>query len=96
MGQGAPEECLSFAESLSAEVYYVLPDDIPFVADPLRYGGDVRESDTEFWTDILEEFNLEYVMVPSGSVDEKVAFIEQDIRARFEQRVRDIASFERD
>lgn len=96
MGVEAPKECIDSAVELSANVYYVLPDDIPLVADPLRYGDGVRESDTRFWIDILAEFNQECVLVPSGSVDDKADFIIADMRARFADRVYDVSSFERD
>jgi nicotinamide riboside kinase len=42
--------------------YLVLPTDIPFKPDQLRYGGDKRESTTKFWTDLLEEFNRPYTI----------------------------------
>ena len=38
-------------------------DQIPFEQDPLRYGGDVRESKTQFWVDLLEEFGCNYYVV---------------------------------
>ena len=40
-------------------------DHIPFEADPLRYGGTVRESKTQFWVDLLEEFGCKYHVVES-------------------------------
>src|SRR5699024_10101779 len=48
-----PSGCIRDALSSKADVYYVLPDDIPFEVDPLRYGGDRRESEIKLWTDLL-------------------------------------------
>lgn len=52
-----------YAKKTRSDLYIVMNDQIPFEADPLRYGGDKRESQTEFWIDLLEEFNCEYVVV---------------------------------
>ena len=43
-----------------SDMYIVMNDKIPFEADPLRYGGDKRESSTQYWIELLEEFNLPY------------------------------------
>lgn len=34
---------------------------IPFTKDPLRYGGDKRESTDEFWIKLLEEYGCDYI-----------------------------------
>jgi HTH-type transcriptional repressor of NAD biosynthesis genes len=96
MGAPVPQECLDAAVSTASEVYYVMPDDIPLVPDPLRYGDGVRESETVFWTDILEEFGCQYVLVPSGSVEDKTQFIAADMKARFHQRMAAVTGFQRD
>lgn len=46
-----------------ADLYIVMNDEIPFVKDPLRYGGEVRESTKQFWIDLLEEFGCNYYVV---------------------------------
>lgn len=59
------------------DLYIVMNDQIPFETDPLRYGGDKRESDTTFWIKLLEEFKCKYYVVQStGSVEEQYAEIE--------------------
>lgn len=45
-----------------SDLYILCPSDIPFEPDPLRYGGDKRESTDQYWIDLLEEFNLPYVI----------------------------------
>lgn len=52
-------------KELSGDLYIVMNDGIPFEKDILRYGGDKRESNRQFWIDLLEEFNLEYYVVQS-------------------------------
>lgn len=83
------------AKRLSSNIYYILPDDIPLVKDPLRYGGDKRESNMGFWIELLEEFGQEYVIVPSGSISEKSAWISADIKNQFEQQIHQLKSFNR-
>lgn len=91
-----PKVTVDLAEQFKADIYYVLPDDVPFEVDPLRYGGDKRESTTQFWVDVLEEHDCEYVVVPEGLLADKVKYITEDIKHRFEQKNRDISLFQRD
>ena len=58
--------CEYRAKRLKSDFYIVMNDGIPFEADPLRYGGDKRESKMQFWIDLLEEYNLPYYVVPLG------------------------------
>lgn len=53
------------AKKLKSDLYIVMNDNIPFEKDPLRYGGNKRESKTQFWIDLLEEFKLPYYVVKS-------------------------------
>ncbi len=64
---GGTDEDMDFVEYRArharSDFYIVMNDRIPFEADPLRYGGDVRESKTQFWIDLLEEFGCKYHVV---------------------------------
>lgn len=91
-----PQQCIDSALELSADMYYVLPDTIPFVSDILRYGGHERETDTQFWVSLLEEYELPYVVVPSGSIEDKVEFIVSHMLTGFIDKTRSIKEFERD
>lgn len=55
------------ATLLKSDLYILTKSNIPFTPDPLRYGGDKRESDDQYWIDILEEFNLNYVVLESSN-----------------------------
>ena len=59
--------CEYLAKQLKSDFYIVMNDGIPFEADPLRYGGDKRESGMQYWIDLLEEFKLPYYVVPNTS-----------------------------
>lgn len=66
-----------------ADLYIVTPDNIPFVPDPLRYGGDVREGTMQFWIDLLKEYDCNYVVLESsdgtGRYDEAADHIERHL-----------------
>lgn len=90
-------ECERLAIETKSNVYYLLPDDVPFEEDILRYGGNVRESSTKFWKNILEKYNLNYVEVPRGlTLEEKESFIIKDLEAKVENFWNNIKSFERE
>lgn len=57
------QKCLKLFANTKADHYFVLPSNIPFEADPLRYGGDKRESTDEFWIDLLKEFKCQYTIL---------------------------------
>lgn len=84
------------AVRMASDVYYLMPDSIPFCPDPLRYGGDQRESDMKFWVKILEDYSLNYVVVPDGSAQEKAAFIYADVVRRFHEKNKALREFLRD
>lgn len=53
------------AVNLQSDLYIMLPSTIPFEADPLRYGGDKRETEDRYWIEILSEYDLPFV-IPDG------------------------------
>lgn len=83
---------------LGHKIYVLLPDDIPFEADQLRYGGDKRESTYEFWKEILEEFNCDYIEVPRRglSMEARLMFINEHINNIMEELETPIRDFERE
>jgi len=46
---------------------------IPFEADPLRYGGDVRETSDAYWIALAERFGLPYRVIESTSAEDRLA-----------------------
>ncbi len=63
-----------YAKRTKSDLYIVMNDGIPFEADPLRYGGDVRESKTQYWIDLLEDFGCHYYIVKT--TDQRLQQIE--------------------
>lgn len=46
-----------------SDLYIITKSDIPFEEDPLRYGGDRRESSDAYWIGVAERYNLPYVVL---------------------------------
>ncbi|TXG78542.1 hypothetical protein E6Q11_00830 [Candidatus Dojkabacteria bacterium] len=91
-----PSDLIRSALNLKMDVYYLLPDDIPLEPDPLRFGDGKRESTKNYWRILLEKYGLKYVEVPSGTTEEKLNFIQHDIRGRLDERYASIRDFIRD
>ena len=58
-----PEDLLHSARILQSDLYVILSSDLPFEKDPLRYGGDQRETSDQYWIDLCERENLPYVVI---------------------------------
>src|SRR5690606_31900335 len=43
-----------------ADLYLVTDDTLPFAPDPLRYGGDRRETTREYWIALLQRYGCRY------------------------------------
>jgi len=70
-----------------ADIYFVMPDTISFTKDPLRYGGDHRESDTAFWIKLLEEYDCRYHYVKNTDRNRQVYEILEVLDQTFEQKM---------
>lgn len=56
-----------------ADLYLITQSNIPFEEDPLRYGGDHRESDDQYWIDIADQYHLNYVVLNGQTLNERLA-----------------------
>lgn len=62
------------AAAHASDLYVVLGQQpVPFAPDPLRYGGDRRESTDAFWTDLLDRAGLPWVLVDETGPDAREA-----------------------
>lgn len=52
---------------LQSYLYIICPSNIPFEADPLRYGGDRREIDDQYWIDLASDNELPYYVLTETS-----------------------------
>jgi HTH-type transcriptional regulator, transcriptional repressor of NAD biosynthesis genes len=61
-----PESLIMDAQAHKADLYIITKSNIPFEEDPLRYGGDKRESPDEYWVAVAEKYNLNYVVLDTA------------------------------
>lgn len=77
--------------------YILLPDDIEFEKDSLRYGGDVRQSTYEFWKNLLDQYGCNYVEVPKGlDFSKKANYITHIVEFEIHKKLLPISNFERE
>jgi len=62
LGQ-VPDNLIRDAEELKSDLYVIAPSNIPFEPDPLRYGGNVRETPDQYWVNVCDRFGLNYVVL---------------------------------
>lgn len=67
-------------DAYTADLYIITPSNIPFEEDPLRYGGDKREASDQYWIDVAETWCLNYVVLESVTLEDRVAEAEEHIR----------------
>ena len=58
-----PEELVRDAIRHKSDLYIVTKSNIPFEADPLRYGGDKREGSDDYWINLCDRYDLPYVVL---------------------------------
>lgn len=96
LGWEPPDDIYEKIQDTESNLYIVMNDGIPFEADPLRYGGNVRQSGTKFWTDILDEFGCEYYTVRSTDMQKQKAEIFEQLYNLSETIIEPIRNFERE
>ena len=57
------------------DLYIVMNDSIPFEPDQLRYGVTKRETNVQYWVDILERYKRKYYVVESSKQGDQYAEI---------------------
>ena len=68
-----PEALIEDAKRLQSDLYIVTKSNIPFEADPLRYGGDVREGSDEYWIALCKTYHLPYVVLEEADHADRLA-----------------------
>jgi HTH-type transcriptional repressor of NAD biosynthesis genes len=83
-----PEQLVKDALERKADLYIITKSNIPFEVDPIRYGGDRRESPDEFWIGIAEKYDLNYLVLEESALEDRViaamdaALWESSLKAR--------------
>ena len=77
-----PTGLIHDAESLRSDLYLVVTSNIPFAKDPLRYGGDHRESPDSYWIRLCEKYSLNYQVIAAANPTERLKEAVQIIKER--------------
>lgn len=76
--------------------YILLDNSVPFVADPLRFGGDVRESSTEFWKNLLDTYRCHYKVIDVSGYENRYQIAEMMIGDHFMKEHQQLGNFQRE
>lgn len=60
------------AAAMKADLYLLTNSNIPFEADPIRYGGDKREKTDDYWRAVLEANRLPYVELIDNDLAKRI------------------------
>lgn len=96
MGIDVPKKIIDYFDWSKSDLYCLMASNIPFEADPLRYGGDVRESTDEFWIDLLKEYGCNYIIVNQETLEERAGFIKAELDSFIEKKFSSIKEFVRE
>lgn len=72
MESETPAELVYDAGYSQSDLYIVTQSNIPFEEDPIRYGGDHRETEDQHWLDILDNYGLPYLVLKSNDRNERL------------------------
>ncbi len=62
-----PQRLIDDAVRLSSDLYLITQSVIPFEQDPLRFGGDVRESADSYWKELCDTYHLPCAVIHSST-----------------------------
>lgn len=67
-----PVELVKDAQERKSDLYIITRSNIAFEKDPIRYGGDHRESPDSFWIGVAEKYNLPYAVLNESDFHQRV------------------------
>jgi HTH-type transcriptional repressor of NAD biosynthesis genes len=71
------------ARAGASDLYLITRSNIPFEPDPLRFGGDQRETTDEYWIELCRNFGLTFKVLESSSVADRVTEASDHIREHY-------------
>lgn len=91
-----PRELIDDAYALKSDLYIIPRSNIPFEADPIRYGDGVRESADQYWIDLMEQYGLNYVVLDSQDLPGRSGEVMKIIREKVLNPVHASLRFDRE
>ncbi|MNW52993.1 bifunctional DNA-binding transcriptional repressor/ NMN adenylyltransferase [compost metagenome] len=96
MGLEVPQKIIDYFKQSKSDIYFLMASNIPFEPDPLRYGGEVRESDDDFWIRLLNEYECNYYIVNQDSLEARAEYIKDKTYRYVDDKFSNIKDFVRD
>lgn len=90
-----PEGLVKDAHLWKSDLYIITKSNIPFEPDPLRYGGDKRESDDRFWMDLCVKHGLNFVVLDSPNHYQRLMESRKIVERLFDRSVYKLKQYER-
>lgn len=90
-----PDNVEALFKANRSHLYILMNDGIPFEPDPLRYGGDKRETDDLYWRKLLHAYGCRYHHVQTTDREEQAVEIFNVLRSDFMDNAKHISSFVR-
>lgn len=81
-----PIELVKDAVERKADLYIITRSNIAFEVDPIRYGGDKRESPDEYWIGLAEKYALPYVVLDESDFIKRCGSAMWQIRLAAEKK----------
>lgn len=78
-----------------SDLYIMMNTSIPFEQDPLRYGGDKRESDMSFWINLMDEFKCNYIIAPAADHQTQLAWAQDQLLKFYRDKTKHISEYVR-
>jgi nicotinamide riboside kinase len=95
--ESVPVGLRATARAYRSDLYNILAQDgVPFEADPLRYGGDKRESTDQYWIDLCEREGLNYVVVDGDFTQRHAKCVELAFQTFFTDEVKSLITYNRE
>ena len=88
-------ELILDAADNKSDLYLIAPSNIPFEADPLRYGGNERESADQYWIDLCKSYGLNYWVLTNPGRYGRVLEAGIHIKELLDEKVRQPLNYER-
>lgn len=70
--KSVPDPIYQDAIDTQSDLYLITKSNIPFEHDALRYGGDERQTSDRYWIDFAEKYNLNYRVLESETVADRI------------------------
>lgn len=90
-----PEQLVNDALRLKSDLYIITKSNIPFKPDPLRYGGDKRESDDRFWMDLCVKHGLNFVVLEDSNPYNRLMEARKHAEKLFDRHAYPLKQYER-